>query len=238
MKILEFENTQGINLQYSIATSGERVVAYIIDFFVMVITILLFSLIGSVMDISETALAVFCILPPLLLYIPLMEIFNDGRTLGKMAVGLRVVRIDGRPVNVYDYLMRYFFRFLDIAFGFGAIAILTISASPRGQRIGDLLADTTVIQTKQGRVSLKRILSLGKLKSHEAKYPQVATLSEEQVVYVKKVLDESRGSKNQAHADLLQMLASRIRSTLQIEGETDDKKLLETVIKDFVALSR
>lgn len=235
MTILEFENTQGINLQYVAASSTERALAWALDVVFMFLAILLLAVFSPgggdfIVLVITLLVAVF--------YTPMFEVFNDGRSPGKMIVGLKVIRVDGRPVRAYDYLMRWMFRWIDIYATSGALAFLMVSATPRSQRIGDILADTTVINTRQGRIALKRILKLSQLKKYTPKYPQVAQLSEEQLLLVKKVSERSRKINNPTHKALRKEMADRLRVELDIQTEVDDRKFLDTIIKDYIALTR
>jgi len=239
MKPLEFENTQGINLQYVVASTGERILAYVIDAVIMLLYFLITGLVFQPKTSDESILyTIFIALPVYFFYSLLFEWLNDGQSLGKMAMGLKVVRVDGRPVAGYDYLMRWIFRWLDIYATMGTLAAILVSATARGQRLGDILADTTVIQTRAGRISLKRVLKLGQLRKYEPKFPQVLALTEEQMMIVKEVLSRNKRNASVAHVSAVRELAERLRKSLAIEEKISDKVLLETLVKDFITLSR
>ena len=141
MKPLEFENTQGINLQYVVASTGERILAYVIDAVIMLLYFLITGLVFQPKTSDESILyTIFIALPVYFFYSLLFEWLNDGQSLGKMAMGLKVVRVDGRPVAGYDYLMRWIFRWLDIYATMGTLAAILVSATARGQRLGDILS--------------------------------------------------------------------------------------------------
>lgn len=239
MKTLEFENTQGINMQYAAATVLERGFAWLIDVIVVGLYFLILGIILSPNTENENLFYfVAVIVPPFFFYTVLMEWLNDGRSLGKMALGLKVVRVDGRPVAGYDYLMRWMFRWLDIYMTIGTLASVMVSATYRSQRLGDILADTTVIQTRSGRISLKRVLRLGSLTKYEPKFPQVLHLNEEQLMLVKEVLTRSRKMKSTGNLNAMRETADRLRLILEIDSKLGDKALLETLLKDYVTLSR
>jgi len=214
--------------------------SYIADLLVMGLAILLLIFALSPANPSEDTFIFFVVAPIFFFYTLLMEVLNDGRSLGKMMVGLRVVRIDGRPVTAYDYLMRWIFRWLDIYMTSGCMAVLMIAGSPRGQRIGDLLADTTVIQTRQSRVSLKRIMKLAELGGYQPRYPNVVQLSEQQMMLVKQVLVRQSKIPGAGHMQALAETASRLRNMLSVEKKqsASDRQFLETLIKDYIALTR
>lgn len=72
---------------------------------------------------------------------------TQGATVGKMALGLRVVKMDGSPISWSESVIRNLLRIIDGLFGYlvGAILIWT---SPLKQRLGDRLANTVVIRKR------------------------------------------------------------------------------------------
>lgn len=81
------------------------------------------------------------------------ETRSDGRTPGKRALSLRVMDERGLSVSFFQSLIRNSMRVIDFAplfYGFGGIATL---ASPRRQRLGDLVAGTLVIRDVQPLVA-------------------------------------------------------------------------------------
>lgn len=236
MSILEFENTQGIMLRYSTATVLHRTAAYFIDITIIGISIGILNLVF--MKVPEEIRVGLILAPVFFFYQLLMELFNDGRSLGKMALGLKVIRIDGRQPTGYDFLMRWMFRWVDIYMSSGAFAAMLISATPRAQRVGDLLADTTVIHTKNLRVPLKRILNLNELSRYKPQYSAADQLTEKQVLLAKETLQRFIRLKNEAHTEALNSVADRISELLAIERPKNSHQFVQTIIKDYIALTR
>ncbi|HET9138404.1 RDD family protein [Actinophytocola sp.] len=79
------------------------------------------------------------------------ETLTRGRSLGKMALGLRVVREDGGPIRFRQALVRgltgLFVDFWVLGLG-GAVAVFVSLASAKGKRVGDYLAGTVVLQER------------------------------------------------------------------------------------------
>jgi uncharacterized RDD family membrane protein YckC len=86
----------------------------------------------------------------LLLGVPvLIETLTRGRSLGKLALGLRVVRDDGGPVRLRHALARGLAGvFVDFYVTFGVGAVVCSLLNERGKRVGDLLAGTVVIRER------------------------------------------------------------------------------------------
>jgi uncharacterized RDD family membrane protein YckC len=84
-------------------------------------------------------------------YPVLFETLSRGRSLGKLAVGLRVVRVDGGPIRFRHALVRGLAGFvIDFwALGvFGAVAVIVSLCSSDGRRVGDFLAGTLVVRER------------------------------------------------------------------------------------------
>ncbi|MDQ7809232.1 RDD family protein [Amycolatopsis sp. A133] len=84
-------------------------------------------------------------------YPVLFETLSRGRSLGKMALGLRVVRVDGGPIRFRHALVRGLAGFVvDFwALGlFGAVAVIVSLCSSNGRRVGDFLAGTLVVRER------------------------------------------------------------------------------------------
>ncbi len=78
-------------------------------------------------------------------YPTLFETLSRGRSLGKLALGLRVVSDDGGPERFRQALMRALAGVLEIWLTLGFIALLTSLLSSGGKRLGDIFAGTFVI---------------------------------------------------------------------------------------------
>jgi uncharacterized RDD family membrane protein YckC len=78
-------------------------------------------------------------------YPTLFETLSRGRSLGKLALGLRVVSDDGGPERFRQALMRALAAVLEIWLTLGFLALVTSLLSPGGKRLGDIFAGTFVI---------------------------------------------------------------------------------------------
>jgi len=84
---------------------------------------------------------------PVTFYSLVSESLMEGRTLGKMVVKTRVVKIDGYQASFTDYFTRWIFRLIDIDMGF-VPGVLSMLFTGHTQRLGDLAAGTAVISEK------------------------------------------------------------------------------------------
>lgn len=82
------------------------------------------------------------------LYFVAFETLGGGRTPGKRMTQLRVVREDGTDVGVWDSLLRNLLRAVDALPAGYLVGLIAIVFSPKGQRLGDLVAGTLVIRER------------------------------------------------------------------------------------------
>jgi uncharacterized RDD family membrane protein YckC len=81
------------------------------------------------------------------------EVATRGRTLGKMAMGLRVVSDDGGPERFRQALFRALASVIEIWLLAGGPAVICSLLSSKGKRIGDVFAGTMVISERTPRLS-------------------------------------------------------------------------------------
>ncbi|MGW8984630.1 RDD family protein [Streptomyces parvus] len=130
-----------------------RALASAID---LAVTFAVFILVSVVLGIAsaaldEAAVAAIGVASFLLVLIggPVaVETLSHGRSLGKLACGLRVVRDDGGPIRFRHALVRGAMGLVEILLTFGAVASIASLVSARGRRIGDVFAGTLVIRER------------------------------------------------------------------------------------------
>ncbi|MEV0926262.1 RDD family protein [Streptomyces spongiicola] len=77
-----------------------------------------------------------------------VETLSHGRSVGKLACGLRVVRDDGGPIRFRHALARGAIGVVEILMTFGAVACIASLVSARGRRVGDVFAGTLVVRER------------------------------------------------------------------------------------------
>ncbi|QNE76993.1 RDD family protein [Streptomyces finlayi] len=77
-----------------------------------------------------------------------VETLSHGRSLGKLACGLRVVRDDGGPIRFRHALVRGSMGIVEILLTFGVVACIASLVSARGRRLGDVFAGTLVVRER------------------------------------------------------------------------------------------
>ncbi|NWF29821.1 RDD family protein [Streptomyces sp. PKU-EA00015] len=130
-----------------------RALALAIDLVVVWTAYLLVSIGLAVATASLDEAAVMAVSIATFLLVPVgapiaVETLSHGRSLGKLACGLRVVRDDGGPVRFRHALVRGAMGVVEILMTFGVIACIASLVSARGRRIGDVFAGTLVVRER------------------------------------------------------------------------------------------
>ncbi|GAB3125014.1 hypothetical protein GCM10027160_46990 [Streptomyces calidiresistens] len=130
-----------------------RAIAVALDLAVLVTAYVLLSLLvtSQVVALGGAALAAVqvAMLVLVLIGVPMaVETLSQGRSLGKLALGLRVVRDDGGPIRFRHAFVRALIGFLEILATFGVIATIASLVSARGRRLGDVFAGTLVVRER------------------------------------------------------------------------------------------
>ena len=166
-EILTVETPEHIELQFALATIGNRFLACAIDHAIQAIALILtfiiaYNLSEAVRNVSrvlegdtrEGSLWVMAIalLVGFLIFFGYFVIFEtiwSGQTPGKRWMKLRVIQEDGRPITFFSALSRNLIRMADtIPPPFYSIGIISVFASARAKRLGDFVANTVVIKER------------------------------------------------------------------------------------------
>ena len=141
-----------------LAGTGDRIGAFLIDAVILLllsipvyvlIVVVFFGLASSETTFVATPFIVFpLMLLPILVqmaYVALTE-GRTGQSLGKRAIGIRVVKLDGRPIAWHDALIRWICLIVDQQPTLGILGLILVSTRPLKQRVGDLAAGTIVVR--------------------------------------------------------------------------------------------
>lgn len=252
MRSIEIRTTQNVTIEYEPASLRERGLAAFIDllivmtfFFFAFIFIALFipAVLGGVH--SEVFYVILYLISPVTGYIAyqfLSEVFANGQSWGKKAMKIQVARLDGKEPELMDYLLRAVFHLVDTILSAGVLAAIVIGSSSKGQRLGDLTANTTVIrQRATTRFRLGDILRIDSLEAYQPQYPEVRQLSEQDMLLVKQVVNRYTAHRNDAHRKSVEAAVQRLAELLEIEKDDiprDRIAFLKTLIRDYIVLTR
>jgi len=231
MEQFQIETAQNISIDQNTAHLGDRMLAYIIDsFIILVYTILVIWLLLSLdIDFSDMWALYLLLTLPAFLYYVLLETFMDGKTVGKSLMHIRVVKIDGSKPNFSSYFVRWILRIIDVVLTSGGVAVLTILIRGKGQRVGDIAAGTTVISEKK-KVTLKDTLLREIPDDYTPKFPQVTIFKDREMQTIKELFDSAK--RNGDHNVILS-LSNQIKKVTDITSELKPIEFVDIVIKDY-----
>jgi uncharacterized RDD family membrane protein YckC len=145
---------EAVVLDVPCARFPSRMLAIIIDMTVQIILIVVILGVAATAHLNDAWLAAVVVATLILIlvgYPTAFETLSRGRSLGKMALGLRVVGDDGGPVRFRQAFWRSWAAVLEIWLLTGAPALICSLLSAKGKRFGDLFAGTFVIQERLPR---------------------------------------------------------------------------------------
>ena len=147
------------------------------------------------------------------LYSALLETWWRGQTIGKRALGIRVVNQAGGPPNFVACILRNFIAIADVVPGACAAGLTCMGLSPQFQRLGDLAANTMVIYSEppiRQKISYHQDEKLLALVNHLPKGLHVRLDIE-----VQRAITEYMGKRHRFHPDRLDEIAQHLASPLQ-----------------------
>ncbi|AQX12179.1 RDD family protein [Elizabethkingia meningoseptica] len=241
MNSIDINTSQNVNISFDTASIGERILAFLIDsiikvaYFVVVYLILIYVFSLRVFEIGDqwAVMAIFVIISmPANLYTLLFESFMEGQTPGKRLMKIRVVKTDGYQAGFGDYLIRWFFRIIDIMFSSGLVGVVTMVVNKYNKRLGDIAAGTAVISLKS-KYNINHTILVNLSQDYVAKFPQVIALSDNDMRIIK---ENYVKAKNTFDQNIIRKLAEKIRQTTGItynSQEMTDQQFIAVVIQDY-----
>ncbi|MGB3774317.1 MAG: RDD family protein [Leeuwenhoekiella sp.] len=234
MDNFQIETAQNVSIQQNVAGIGERLLGYLIDLLILgaywLASFFALAAFGIDRNHSGSVMVFFMILGiPSFLYFLLFETLWDGKTPGKAAINLRVVKLDGSKPGFGSFFVRWIMRIIDITLTSGGVAVFTILLNGKGQRLGDMAAGTTVINEKK-KANLAETLLVDIPEDYVPKYPQVTVFSDRDMQTIKTVYDNARKDGNH---HVIVKLSEKLM--IQMEVNPDEKPLVfvDKVLKDY-----
>ena len=232
MSELQINTTQNVKIKFTAAGVGERLVAFIIDTVIKIGYLLLFNKVFGVFEGMDewSQIGINTVLSfPVMFYTLALETFLDGQTLGKRALKIRVVKIDGFQATFSDYVVRWFFRIVDVwIFGIGFFVIIF---SKKLQRIGDMAAGTGVISLKD-KVNISHTI-LEQLKTdYKPTYPNVIKLSDNDARIIKDTFTRARAAKDYSTLIKLRTKLIEVVGIKEVK-QSSDIEFIDVILKDY-----
>lgn len=240
MTQLSINTTQNVNINFTAASIGDRILAYLLDFLaktayaIVVYSIFFYGLgIDRLLDKldmwSKMSIIVLFYLP-VIFYSLIFESVLEGQTLGKRLLKIKVVKIDGYQASFGDYLMRWIFRIVDVNFSGGIVGLIAIISSEKSQRLGDMTAGTSVI-TLKNNININHTILEEIDVSYVPTYPLVIKLSDNDARIIKETFHSARANNDY---QMLTKLRNKVEDVTGIKNQSgNDEDFIKTILKDY-----
>lgn len=240
MSQLSIITTQNVVINFTAASVGERILAFLTDTIIQIayaITVFygIFSLLqlGNLIknwdNWSRIALIILFFIP-IIFYSILLESIFEGQTFGKRLLKIKVVKIDGYQASFGDYLIRWLFRLIDIFSNSGILALISIVITDKSQRLGDISAGTSVISLKNN-ISINSTILQEIDEQYIPTYASVIKLSDNDV---RIILENFLFAKKNYDLEKLKKIKTKIETVTGIKNQSgNDADFIKTILKDY-----
>jgi uncharacterized RDD family membrane protein YckC len=254
MATVQINTAFNVGLDFEIAPFQKRLLAYIIDFGIMVIYLytmkfLLYDIMGLNGE-DAFGLDIIVISLPMLFYSFLTELLMNGQTVGKKIMKIRVISLEGGEPTLGQFVLRWITKFFEWPFLFGYLyavsivifiyifttgllgiaVVILVLATKNNQRLGDLAAGTVVVDAKTNLSIHDTIFVNVNTQNYKAMFPEVMRLSDNDINTIKTVLTQAR--KNHNH-DICMRVEYKIKDVLKVNSSLSSIDFLEKLLEDY-----
>ena len=251
MAEIQISTPFNIDIEFEIAAFHKRLLAYCIDFIILVLYMLsmLYLLYGG-FSVGEGSygFVLIVLVIPMLSYTMLSELWMNGQTIGKKVFKIKVVSLDGGEPTLGQYLLRWFMRFYEWAFIIfflfwgngiwgilwliigGLTSIIIISVSPKSQRLGDIVAGTVVVETVTKLTVEDTIFMQVSQTDYQVKFPEVMRLSDRDINTIKNVINQTKKTNTY---EMCNRIAVKVQDVLKVSTDMYAIDFLEKIMEDY-----
>jgi uncharacterized RDD family membrane protein YckC len=237
MQTVTVHTSQNIDIDYEVAGLGDRVLARLIDGGLFLLLIILCGILvvtaGGYESLSNIMVVVGIVVyaSMYVFYDLICEIFMNGQSVGKKVRKIKVISLDGAQPTLGQYLLRWLFRIIDFTFTSSLCGLISVAVSDKKQRVGDMVAGTTLIKTEP-RTQMDKVAFTPAELDYEPLYPEVSQLNDRDVELIHEVVQTYMQTGNTA---VVYNMAAKIKEHLRVEAQPDmdDLQFLQIVVKDY-----
>ncbi len=240
MSELTINTTQNVNINFTAASVGERMLASLLDLLIkiaysIVVFYVFFYAFGLTQKLETmnqwSAMAIVAIfLLPIFVYSVVLESIFEGQTIGKKLIRIKVVKIDGYQAGFGDYLIRWLFRLVENNMMGGLIGLIAMATSKKVQRLGDMAAGTAII-TLKNNISINNTIIENIGDAYVPTYPLVIKLSDNDLRIIKETFNQAKAKKDLETIVKLQHKIEKVTGIKNQSGNESD--FIKTILKDY-----
>lgn len=237
---VEITTAQNVVINYELGSYLQRAVASFIDATSVWIANLLVLLVAPGTYGSPEMFVALTLFFVWLYQLVVVFVFN-GRSPGMRIMGTQIISLSGKNMEFSDYFLRWIMRPIDISMSLCAVGTFTILATEKRQRLGDMLAGTTVVRVNPAmHFTLKDILTFHeKTNSTEVKYPKVKHLDEHNMLFIKNLLHNEQKYNAVVYEEALELSTNKFVELLQLDEVPANKRaFLQQLVNDYIVLTR
>ena len=144
---------------------------------------------------------------------------------------IKVISLNGAQPSFSQYLLRWLFRLVDFSLSGSLAALICVAASEKKQRVGDMVAGTTLIKTVP-RTTLQHTLYVPTedKPAYQAMYPEVIHLSDAEVQLIKDVIMNVNRTRN---STLAYQAAEKFKQILNVQTQQEPWAFLHQLLTDY-----
>lgn len=231
METVSIGTTQNISIDYKLAGLMERILAVVVDLIIIAAYGLVTILLSSLLFDGESLAFVIINFALAYLYFLLSEIFMEGQTIGKKMMRIKVVKTNGSKPSISAYLLRWIMLPIDYSLT-GAIAMVFIIFTKKAQRLGDLLAGTTVVQEKTSEANLTQMKRLFDRmdENYEPTFPEAMNITTRE----NRIIEEAiKAFRKHGQLKPAEVLKEKMQERLSIQSDMPTVKFLRTLSEDY-----
>lgn len=221
---------EAVALELPPASLGLRVVSGLIDLVLQLVVLVVGVVVAGILASDEALVAVGGIVVvafTLVIGPAVLETLTQGRTVGKLVMGLRTVRDDAGPISFHHAFVRHLLAVVEIWVLSGVPALVTAMVSAKGKRLGDLVAGTYVVRDRY-HLNLPWPAPMPPHLAHWAAGADIAALPDSLAVANRQLLGRTGSLSPQARLQLVTDIVSQVQrhvSPLPPPGTTPEDYL-------------